>query len=361
MWAYSHTAFRVETLAPKRLELEPGTLIVATHRRETDVPVLAPAVYYRAGLWRPGATPMSFAARDDMFLRGFFAGFPPDLSPRRRRVLYPLGVARWLPRVEVHPIRSARLARLAEVLADQPEAQLEDAAPSAVVESVSARAAASELPRPRKAGDVLRSDYADILWVPVSPTDAGLPEFWSRRAAEAAADFRALVELLQSGGILLVFPEGRPSPTGEIGPLRPGIAALVRRGRPRSVQPLGLAYDPLVRGRTRAFVAVPHPVDPPTNDVEDALLRLMCRSVPLTAGQLAASQLGMRGRVDLHDLATAADHAVEEARSEGRLVEPALVRRDERRRRLAEAVAAALSRPHELDYVAREFGSARER
>ena len=62
---------------------------------------------------------VAFAARDDMFLPGFFAGFPAGLPPRVRRLLYPLGVAGWLPRVEVFPIRSARVARLAEVLADR--------------------------------------------------------------------------------------------------------------------------------------------------------------------------------------------------------------------------------------------------
>ena len=53
---------------------------------------------------------------------------------------------------------------------------------------------------------------------------------------------------MRDGNVLIVFPEGRPSPDGEIGPIKPGIGALVRRGKPRAVRPLALAYDPLVRG-----------------------------------------------------------------------------------------------------------------
>jgi 1-acyl-sn-glycerol-3-phosphate acyltransferase len=359
MWAYSNAAFRVETLARRRFELEPGTLIVATHRRETDVPLLAPPLYYRAGLWRKGATPMSFAARDDMFLRGFFAGFPPTLSPRLRRLLYPVGVGRWLPSVEVHPIRSANSARLAELLATQPAERLEDLAPATAVARFAARAEALRLPRPETAGAVLRAEYADLLWTPVSRADVALPDFWSRRAAEATRDFRALVDLVRLGGILLVFPEGRPSPVGDLGPLRPGIGALVRRATPRRIQPLGLAYDPLVHGRTRVVVSIPDPVDPPADNVEEALLALMRRAVPLTAGQLVASALTTTGSADLGELAAAADRSIDEARAEGRPIDPSLLRPHERRRRLAEAIAAGFAQPRELDFLAREFASAR--
>ena len=108
MRAYSQT-FRVETLGPK-LELEPGTVILVTHRRETDVPLICPPLYFGATMRTNLRGRMSFAARDDMFLPGFFAGFPPDLPRWARRLLYGVAVARWLPVVNVYPIRSARVA-----------------------------------------------------------------------------------------------------------------------------------------------------------------------------------------------------------------------------------------------------------
>ena len=77
MWAYSRTAFRVTTLSAGRFAPEPGTLVVATHRRETDVPILGPPLYFGMGGRRNRSNRLHFAARDDMFLPGFFAGFPP--------------------------------------------------------------------------------------------------------------------------------------------------------------------------------------------------------------------------------------------------------------------------------------------
>lgn len=103
MWLYSHAAFRVETLG--ELRPEPGTLLVSTHRAESDVPVLCPSVYSRCRfLFDRHAARLSFAARDDMFDRGFFAGFPDGLPPQMRRALYPLRAGPYLRRVRVHPV-----------------------------------------------------------------------------------------------------------------------------------------------------------------------------------------------------------------------------------------------------------------
>lgn len=362
MWAYSRAAFRVEVLGPK-LELEPGTVILVTHRRETDVPLVCPPLYFAASMRTDRHRRMSFAARDDMFLPGFFAGFPPDLPLPARRLLYRVGVARWLPVVKVYPIRSAHVARLGEVLRARPHAPLAELVPAETAGSFHARATEARLPPPHRAEDVLRGDYADLLWRAVSPGDGvldGLDDFWGTRATQATGDFRALVEVLRGPGTLVVFPEGRPSPDGEIGPIRPGIGALIRRGRPIAIQPFALAYDPLVRGRTKALLSLPEPVPPPEKDVEAALLRLLRRSMPLTCGQLVAHRLRAGAEADPAELARELAAAVEAAHAEGRPVEPALLSASGRSRRLAEALGVAPRKPRELGFLAREYESARE-
>ena len=63
---------------------------------------------------------------------------------------------------------------------------------------------------------------------------------------------------LRTGGIVTLFPEGTRSPDGQLGPLKPGIAALVSRaGVP--VVPAGLAGTFEVWPRFRTF-PVPHPI-----------------------------------------------------------------------------------------------------
>jgi Acyltransferase len=357
MWAYSRAAFRVTTLSDGPFAPEPGTLVVATHRRETDVPILCPPLYFGMGGRRNTTDRLHFAARDDMFLPGFFAGFPPDLPARARRLLYPVGVGRWLPLVNVFPIRSASVARLGEILAARPDEPLAELVPAETLDAFRARGPVG------RAGDALRGAYADLLWLAVSPGEGvtgDLDEFWSRRAAQAAGDFRRLVELLRDGRVLVVFPEGRPSPDGEIGPIRPGIGALVRRGRPAAMRPLAIAYDPLARGRTRVHLALGSAVAPPSDDVEAEILRLLRRTMPLTCGQFVASRLEAGAEADPTALEQDLTDAVALARSEGRPVEPELATAEGRRRRLGDALAAAPRRPGELPVLAREHASARD-
>lgn len=357
MWAYTNAAFDVQVLGERRFVLERGTLILSTHRRESDVPVICPPLYYGAAMWRNRGRTMSFAARDDMFLPGFFAGFPPGLSPRARRVLNPVSVGRFLPRVRVHPLSSASVARASEVVRALPESSLTEVLPGEAVAALAARAAERQLPSPVHGRDVLSGDYVDVLWTAVTRDDVpALDDFWARRAARAAGDFRRLVEIVREGGILVVFPEGRPSPDGEIGPLRRGLSALVRRSQPSSVFPVGIAYDPLVRGRMRVLVAVGPRLDVPAGDVEKELLALLKRQTPLSVGQYVAHEL-LAGREPTD---SGLREAGEEAMGEERPLDPDLRDADRRLVRLAEARVAAEERPHELPFLAREYASARE-
>jgi hypothetical protein len=357
MWIYTHAAFRIRVLGPRSFRLDPGTLIVTTHRRESDVPIICPPLFFGARLWRHRTERMSFSARDDMFLPGFFAGFPPELSARARRMLYPLGVGRFLPRVQVHPISSASTARAGELARYRPDEPLADVLPDAIVREFSTRAAERGLAAPVVGRDVLRGDYADLLWRSVDREDApSLDHFWGRRASQASADFRELVELVRGGGTLIVFPEGRPSPDGEIGPLRRGLSALVRRARPAWFLPMTLAYDPLGPGRTRVFVTVGPRVEPPDGDVEAATLALLKRFTTLTCGQFVAHELLAGRDPGLAGLS----EAVDQARAERRPVDPDLLEPERRAGRLAEALAAAQEKPGELRFLAREYASARD-
>jgi Acyltransferase len=359
MWAYSNAAFRVQVLDRESFRPEPGTLVAVTHRRETDVPIICPPIYFATGGRKNTTARMHFAARDDMFLPGFFAGFPPDLPLRARRLLYKVGVARWLPKVNVFPIRSATVARVGEVVAAREAEPLGDVL-QARAEAFLERALACRLPPPSRAGDVLRGEYADLLWQPFTPEDGdGLQDFWSARAAQAAGDFRTLVQIARDGNMLIVFPEGRPSPDGEIGPIRPGIGALVRRGGPAAVRPLALAYDPLVRGRTLVHLALGRPTRLPKDGLEDALLRLMRLTMPLTCGQFVAARLEAGAEADPVALEGDLADAVALAREEERPVEPDLTTAAGRSRRLAEALAAAPAHVADLPYLAREYASAR--
>jgi len=338
--AYARSSFRVRALG-ERFGLEPGGLVVSSHRSDADVPVLVSILYAHAyGRLRLRGPELHFAVRDDLFLRGFFGGYPAGLPRPARRLLYPISIGGVLERrLPCHPIRSASRLRLGELLADHVDAPVEELLPDELLRPFHERGLRAHA----RGRDALSGLYADLLWRVAEPGDLAGPlaeESWRRRAAAALADFRTLCEVVRGGGTLLIFPEGRPSPDGELGPVQPGLAALVRRARPRSIRPLALAYDPLVAGRPLAYVGVGAPVA--ATDDEDAVLELLRRTTPLTAGQLVASGGG--------ELEVAA------ALAEGRPVAPELLEASTRRLRIAEARAAANGR--DLGRLAREYRSA---
>jgi hypothetical protein len=159
---------------------------------------------------------------------------------------------------------------------------------------------------------------------------------------------------------VILFPEGQLSSNGDIGRLQPGLGSLVRRGSARRVQPVALAYDPLVSGRTRAYVAFTEPIEPGTGRILPAVERAMRAAMPLTPGQLAASAL-LNGRASPAAFRRAGEEAIGRAREEGRPLEPALLGAGHERA-LSDALSRARRRgPSDplIQRLARELASAR--
>jgi 1-acyl-sn-glycerol-3-phosphate acyltransferase len=358
MRAYAGTRFDVRTFGTDRVRLEPGTIVVSTHRSDHDVPLICGTIYFATAMWRHRDVRLSFAVRDDLFEPGFFGGYPHGLPLRLRRLLWPLSVGGPLERrLACIPIRSATTIRLVQLLRLAPSLAL-DRLPGDVAHEAERRAHELGLPRPERGGSLLRPEYADLLWRLVARRELDAPELdelWRRRAGDALEDFRRLVAVVRGGGRLLLFPEGRPSPDGEIGPLLPGLSALVRRSDAAFIQPVGLAFDPLAGRRTRAYVSYGEPFAVPQEGVADErVLETLRAATPLTLGQLAAEVALDGGRVP--DAVAAG--AVAEARARGRPVEPELLAAS--RASLERAVDAAGRAPAaETARLAREARSAR--
>jgi hypothetical protein len=267
--------------------------------------------------------------RDDLFLPGFFAGYPPHVPRLVRRALFGVNVGpvlrSYLP---CHPIRSATKMRLFEYLREHPDERLDVLLPPPLAAPFRGAAYARE---------VLTGDFAAELWTAIEPDDVAGPyadESWARRRAGAREDFRELVEVVRGGGRLCIFPEGRPSPDGAFGPVLGGVDAIVRRARPTVVVPIAPAYDPLVDGRVHAFIGVGAPVEPPVD-----VLELMRRTTPLTVGESVAAALA-----DGADPYTRLDADVETAQADGRPYEPELDDATARRNRVATALRHARGR-----------------
>jgi len=116
-----------------------------------------------------------------------------------------------------------------------------------------------------------------------------------------------------------------------------------------------LAYDPLVHGRIGLVLVFGETMPPPAGGLEGAVLERLKKQTALTAGQFVAHELTC-GR-EPHPAALAAE--LESSRALGRPIDPALADPARRAARLAEARAVAEEKPEHLEFLAREFESAR--
>jgi 1-acyl-sn-glycerol-3-phosphate acyltransferase len=364
MLAYVRASFRVRVFGLEHLRVEPGQIFAPSHRSDNDVPLFITVLY---PTWSKavaeGAPWPTFAAMIELFLPGFFAGYPAGLPLALRRALWPYqpgGVLRR--RLQCVPVREPERMRLEELLRHAPRTPLDELLPSELLEALSARAAALKRPRPERGEDVLSGGYADLLlcsWVE-RDSAPGPSDAWRAHGRAAVGDFRRLAESLAAGGSVILFPEGQLSSNGDIGQLQPGLASLARRGNARRVQPVALAYDPLVSGRTRAYVAFAPPVDPRQGRILPTVERAIRAATPLTPGQLAATAV-LAGDASDASLRRAGQDAIDRAREEGRPLEPALLGPG-RERVLSQALARARRRgPGDrlVQRLARELASAR--
>jgi hypothetical protein len=163
MRAYVGTRFDLRTFGTDHVRLDPGTIVVSTHRSDHDVPLICGTIYFATSMWHRDVR-LAFAVRDDLFEPGFFGGYPHELPLRLRRLLWPLSVGGPLERrLACIPIRSATTMRLVQLLRLAPELAL-DRLPGDVAPAAERRAHELGLPRPERGGSLLRPEYGDLLW-----------------------------------------------------------------------------------------------------------------------------------------------------------------------------------------------------
>ncbi len=342
---YTRSRYKVVLLGSEHLRTRPGMLLVSTHRDDADIPLLASSHVFTHGMFLRHRLRLHFAARDDLWEQGVLAGLLPRAAPPLLRSLFfRLAVGGALELVRVHRIRIAAEVQAVQALrrAD-PASPIGDVLPAGLADRFGERGATV-------VGEGLRAEFADLLWTDVDRHE--LPDardLWQWRAHGAAADLRHLARILRAGEPLLLWPEGEPSEDGRIGPLLGGVDVLVRRGNVRAVLPIGIAYDVFTRGRTRACVCVGRPLEPPATDVDATVMLELRRLTPLTCAQVVANRLialaeaGER-TVAPAELDRALAAAAQDAREEGRGVDPPLERRATRRRRLDECLGVLVRR-----------------
>ena len=255
-----NTFYRKEEMLPPGYRLEPGTLIVSNHQRDSDVPVLTTVLCRREGMHIRWPLPF-YAMREDLLypnaLAGLLAGWPCPLP----KLLGSIPLA-WLFRsVRAEPMRRLREFSFGETLNALLDAGFGAVDPVTLFNGRGRRevtAALGKLPLrldgidPRRLGK-FRHSFWGLRRLRVASLRALEPEFRTTIATQLAR----FAALLDAGRTVYFAPEGTISDTGKFGRIRVGTRRLYQlTACPPPLLPLALSYDPLGRGRLRAIVHV---------------------------------------------------------------------------------------------------------
>jgi|DewCreStandDraft_3_1066083.scaffolds.fasta_scaffold00926_4 1-acyl-sn-glycerol-3-phosphate acyltransferase len=267
----------------------PSTLIIVNHKRDLDVLVVAPTLYFSRGLLRPGR-PLTFAAREDLFLPGFLGAYL-EGPPWARRLLARLDLKPVLRRLRAAPIRRFPERTLREILfeilevegdlplgacLDEKACSVHGLDPQTPLSAVVARVDLPWLHQPASL-NLLREPLRGVLR--------------SRQPLLVESQLAYFCKVLEEGGVVYLAPEGVLSSDGRMGRLRGGLHYLLEHVQGVQALPVALSYDFLTTGRMGVFVAI----GPPRTDLAylprpqrtREVRRLLAGLITITFSQIA--------------------------------------------------------------------------
>ncbi len=264
----------------------PSTLIVTNHKRDLDS-VILPATLFWLNRTR---APLSFAGREDMFVRGFLAQF--DVVPRWfRRLLHTIDLRAVMRALRIYPVRRfpertmyEALHETLEVLGDRP---LRDVL---LAEEVPPTAGASE-----RLSGVLGWEWFGAWRGPARMRafqQQVREELYRRQREVVDAQMHALAGVLDAGGVLYLAPEGVISLDGRLQAFRSGLRQILELVRvPIRLHPVCIVYDFMRPGPLRVCITIGVPSEPagPPEVVEAEQRRALAALHVMTATQVCSA------------------------------------------------------------------------
>jgi 1-acyl-sn-glycerol-3-phosphate acyltransferase len=253
----------------------PATLLLNGHKRDWDIPVLTPRLYYHRGWWRPDERRMAFAGREDIFIPGFAVelvggGKWPRWMQRRLEHLSFESFLLWMRTYPIVRVREFTLHQyLVELQNEQGDLCLSEVFSDEMLERLDRWGAVldshkrSTQPRPSRElriSDIRDLKYRKIL-MPYLRQRFLLPERYTeykeRQRGKIARQLQTLADVLKEGDTLWLAPEGTLTPNGSVGRSRDGLALLLNLMPPGTrTLPTNICYDFMAAGRMRACVAI---------------------------------------------------------------------------------------------------------
>lgn len=248
MYITSHTCYEVEAHGTENFKYEPSTIIACAHKRDIDIPVVIPCLYF---LKRPSRLKslrnLYFPARDDLYERGFLMLYFPVLD-RFRFILRRISVDWNFRAVQACPVKlpdeQTANQLLNETIRLEGDRLLREALTEEWLKRLMGETPANcEL----HLSDAVR--LAPLATLSQYATPRMFKEPLASRIRERhhrtiMGQLRVLTRILDKGGSIFIAPEGRVTPDGRFGKMRAAFTRIVQQAHSDvKMLPVNLTYD----------------------------------------------------------------------------------------------------------------------
>ena len=282
----------------------PGTLIVANHKTDFDIVLLAPTIFWsRYG--RPPGGRIAFVAAERMFLPGYLSDYILHRPQWLRRLVYPANLSAVLQAIRAYPIGYLRVRKLKAHLR-----AVRDMVGDVPVGTVLSRPVEEVIPGAdpdAPISHVLRFRYHEALdqeWEFSVLAPAIRRKLRTQHVQEIIAALTRFAAVLDAGDPLYLAPEGGLETDGKFDEAKAGLIRLVEMARDPIVLPVNITYDFMTTGKQRVFLTIGEELrgvkEWSRHRLEREIITTVSRLGTITFSQLAA--VGLRSLVTRGEL-----------------------------------------------------------
>ncbi len=256
--------FHIQVQGLHKFNVSPATIIVISHKRDLDEIIIPPTLHISKTLFRPRFR-MWFAARDDLFVRGFLSShfrLPYFLA----RFLSTINLSVVMAAFRALPIGCLKYSQVGRLLRDVYEHE-GNLALKDVLKAEWIAEFASLMPPSLDSNlndtslkDFLCWDYRHVHALKGNLNMLQSDVLKRTRAFQLRkidGQLRHFSGVLDGGGILFFTPGDNHSPDGRFGPMKGGICRLIRMAQTDvRIVPVNITYDFMTTGRKKVHIAV---------------------------------------------------------------------------------------------------------
>ncbi len=318
-----HLLYDLTIVGLENFTNSPGTLIIANHKTDFDIVLLAPAIFW-SHRGRGPAGRIAFVAAERMFLPGYLSDYILHRPEWLRRLIYPANLSAVLKAIRAYPIGYLRSRKLKAHLL----AALETAGdiPIGAALSKPVNEVIPGAPPDTPISRIFRWKYHTALdseWEFSVLSPKLRRELRARHIDEIISSLSRFAAVLDEGDAVYLAPEGGLETDGRFDEAKAGLSRLIAMTQDPIVLPVNLTYDFMNVGRQSVFITIGEEMSGmkslPTRRIEQEVIDAVTRLGTITFSQLAAR--GMRRLAKSDPLVHAGDLRQEIIREATRLAD----------------------------------------